>query len=133
MTLIISVLSGVLLIFGIIIGTQNGNTMVDFHLLKWHFEDIPLTLLVIESVLVGFFITIILAGVNTIKLKLQTRKIIIENKNLQKEIKALKNLPFEEGEGEGEGEGIPDLAEPDEEEEDIEDDTEEEQKEEDIA
>jgi len=131
MTLIISLLSGVLLIFGIIIGTQNGNTMVDFHLLKWHFEDIPLTLLVIESVLVGFFITIILAGVNTIKLKLQTRKIIIENKNLQKEIKALKNLPFEEGEGEGEG--IPDLAEPDEEEEDIEDDTEEEQKEEDIA
>jgi uncharacterized integral membrane protein len=126
MTLIISLLSGILLIFGIIIGTQNGNTMVDFHLLKWHFEDIPLTLLVIESVLIGFIITIILAGVNTIKLKIQTREITIENKNLQKEIKALKNLPFEEGEGEG----IPDLAEEQEEEEDIE---EEEQEEENIA
>ena len=125
MTLIISLLSGVLLIFGIIVGTQNGNTMVDFHLLKWHFEDIPLTLLVIESVLIGFFITIILAGVNTIKLKLQTREIIIENKNLQKEIKALKNLPFEEEEGES----IPDLAE-EQEGEEIED---EEQEEEEIA
>lgn len=127
MTLIISLLSGVLLIFGIIVGTQNGNTLVDFHLLKWHFEDIPLTLLVIESVLIGFFITIILAGVNTIKMKLQTREIVIENKNLQREIKALKNLPFEEGEGES----IPDLAEEQEDEEDIQE--EEEQEEEDIT
>ena len=126
MTLLISLLSGILLIFGIIIGTQNGNTMVDFHLLKWHFEDVPLTLLVIESILIGFIITIILAGVNTIKMKLQTIEIIKENKNLQKEIKALKNLPFEEGEGEN----IPDLAEEQEDEKDVE---EEEQEEEDIA
>ena len=126
MTLIISLLAGIILIFGIVVGTQNGNTTVDFHLLKWHFENIPLILLVIESIAIGFFITIILAGVNTIKLKIQTREIIIENKNLQKEIKALKNLPFEEGEGES----IPDLAEEQEEEEENE---EEEQEEEDIA
>jgi uncharacterized integral membrane protein len=126
MTLIIALISGVLLIFGIVIGIQNGNTVVDFHLLKWHFENVHLILLVIESIAVGFFITIILAGVNTIKMKLQTREIIKENQNLQKEIKALKNLPFEEGEGDG----IPDLAEEVEEEEESE---EEEQEEEDIA
>ena len=130
MTLIISLLAGIILIFGIVVGTQNGNTMVDFHLLKWHFEEIPLILLVIESIAIGFFITIILAGVNTIKLKLQTREILKENKNLQKEMKALKNLPFEEGEGES----IPDLAEEQEEEEENDDDeNEEEQEEEDIA
>ncbi len=100
MTLIITVMSAIILIFGIIIGTQNGNTFVNFYLLKWEFENISLTLLVIQSIIIGIIITIILSGVNTIKLKLQVRDILKENKNLQREIKALKNLPFEEGEGE---------------------------------
>jgi uncharacterized membrane protein YciS (DUF1049 family) len=98
MTLLISLILGILLIFGIIIGSQNGNTMVNFYLLKWSFEDIPLTLLVIESILMGFILTIIISGVNTIKMKLQMRELSKENKNLQREIKALKNLPFEEEE-----------------------------------
>jgi uncharacterized membrane protein YciS (DUF1049 family) len=98
MTLIISLILGILLIFGIIIGSQNGNTLVDFYLLKWSFKDIPLTLLVIESILMGFILTIIISGVNTIKMKLQMRELAKENKNLQREIKALKNLPFEEEE-----------------------------------
>ena len=96
MTLIISLILGILLIFGIIIGSQNGNTLVDFYLLKWSFKDIPLTLLVIESILMGFILTIIISGVNTIKMKLQMRELSKDNKNLQREIKALKNLPFEE-------------------------------------
>jgi uncharacterized membrane protein YciS (DUF1049 family) len=104
MTLIVSLVLGILLILGIIVGSQNGNTFVNFYLLKWKFEDISLTLLVIESILVGFILTMILSGINTIKMKLQTREIIKENKNLQKEIKALKNLPFEEEEGEEEEE-----------------------------
>ena len=100
MTLIISVIVGILLILGIIVGSQNGNTFVNFYLLKWKFEDVSLTLLVIESILVGFLLTMILSGVNTIKMKLQMREIANENKNLQKEVKALKNLPFEEEESE---------------------------------
>lgn len=100
MTLIISVILGILLIFGIIIGSQNGNTLVNFYLLKWHFEDLPLTLLVIESILIGFILTIIISGVNTIKMKLQMREVTKENINLKKQIKALKNLPFEEEEEE---------------------------------
>jgi len=100
MTLIISLISGILLILGIIVGTQNGNTMVDFYLLVWEFENISLTLLVIESIIVGIVLTIILSGVNTIKMKFQMRDILKDNRNLQKEVKALKNLPFEEGEGE---------------------------------
>ncbi|MEJ2355434.1 MAG: LapA family protein [candidate division WOR-3 bacterium] len=72
--------------------------MVNFYLLKWSFEDIPLTLLVIESILMGFILTIIISGVNTIKMKLQMRELSKENKNLQREIKALKNLPFEDEE-----------------------------------
>jgi uncharacterized membrane protein YciS (DUF1049 family) len=116
MTLIISVVVGILLIFGIIIGSQNGNTFVNFYLLKWKFEDISLTLLVIESILIGFILTMILSGVNSIKMKLQMREIAKENRNLQKEIKALKNLPFEEEEGEG-MEEVEEIAEEDEDEE----------------
>ncbi len=116
MTLIISVILGILLIFGIIIGSQNGNTFVNFYVLKWKFEDIPLTLLVIESILIGFILTIIISGVNTIKMKLQMREITKENTNLQKQIKALKNLPFEEEEEEEESEEIL-LADEDEEKE----------------
>jgi len=100
MTLIISLISGIFLILGIIVGTQNGNTMVNFYLLVWEFENISLTLLVIESIIVGIVLTIILSGVNTIKMKFQMRDILKDNRNLQKEVKALKNLPFEEGEGE---------------------------------
>jgi uncharacterized membrane protein YciS (DUF1049 family) len=100
MTLIVSLISGIILIFGIIVGTQNGNTMVTFYFLKWKFENISLTLLVIESIIIGIILTIILSGVNTIKMKLQMREVLKENKNLQKEIKALKNLPFEEEEEE---------------------------------
>jgi uncharacterized integral membrane protein len=102
MTLIISLISGIILIFGIIVGTQNGNTLVTFYFLKWKFENISLTLLVIESIIIGIILTIILSGVNTIKMKLQMREVQKENKNLQKEIKALKNLPFEEEEEEAE-------------------------------
>lgn len=104
MTLIISLILGILLIFGIIIGSQNGTTFVNFYVLKWKFENIPLTLLVIESILIGFILTIIISGVNTIKMKLQMREITKENTNLQKQIKALKNLPFEEEEEEKEEE-----------------------------
>jgi uncharacterized membrane protein YciS (DUF1049 family) len=118
MTLIISLILGILLIFGIIIGSQNGNTLVDFYLLKWSFKDIPLTLLVIESILMGFILTIIISGVNTIKMKLQMRELSKENKNLQREIKALKNLPFEEDDEESkESEEIITVEENEEEEE----------------
>lgn len=124
MTLIISLILGILLIFGIIIGSQNGNTFVNFYVLKWKFEDIPLTLLVIESILIGFILTIIISGVNTIKMKLQMREITKENSNLQKQIKALKNLPFEEEEEEGKEEESEEilLADEDEDEEKEEED-----------
>lgn len=98
MSLIVALVSGILLIFGIIVGTQNGNTMVTFYLLKWKFENISLTLLLLESILIGIVISVIISGINIIKMKLEMRDVVRENKNLQEEIKALKNLPFEEEE-----------------------------------
>jgi uncharacterized integral membrane protein len=96
MTFLVALVSGIIIILGIIVGTQNGNTLVTFHLLKWRFEDISLTLLLIESILIGIVIAVIIAGVNQIKLRLQMRSLIIKNRSLEREIKAIKNMPFEE-------------------------------------
>ncbi len=100
MTFLVALISGIIIILGIIIGTQNGNTLVTFHLLKWNFEDISLTLLLIESLLFGIVIAVIIAGINQIKLRLQLRSLKIKNIKLEKEIKAIKNMPFEEEEEE---------------------------------
>ena len=62
MGIIMVIISAIFVIFGIIIGTQNGNTLVNFAFLKWHYENVSLTLLLIESLLVGVFITIIIEG-----------------------------------------------------------------------
>ena len=102
MTFFVSLISGIIIILGIIIGTQNGNTLVTFHLLKWKFEDISLTLLLIESLLFGIVIAVIVAGINQIKLRLQMRVLKTKNRSLEKEIKAIKNMPFEEVEEEEE-------------------------------
>jgi uncharacterized membrane protein YciS (DUF1049 family) len=106
MTFFVSLISGIIIILGIIIGTQNGNTLVTFHLLKWKFEDISLTLLLIESLLFGIVIAVIVAGINQIKLRLQMRALKTKNRSLEKEIKAIKNMPFEEVEEEEEEEYV---------------------------
>lgn len=99
MGFIMIIISGILLILGITIGIQNGNTIVDFNLLKWHYSNVPLTLLLIEAIAVGIVITVIVAGINEIRLRGRLWNLQKENKKLLDELKALKNIPFvEEGE-----------------------------------
>lgn len=102
MSFLITLISGVIIIIGIIIGTQNGNTLVTFYLLKWRFENISLTLLLIESLLFGIVIAVIISGVNQIKMRLHMKSISKKNRALEREIKALKAMPFEEEEEEEE-------------------------------
>ncbi len=104
MTFLVALIAGIIIVFGIIIGTQNGNTLVTFYLLKWKFEDTSLTLLLIESLLLGIVVAVIIAGINQIKLRLQMRSLTSENRELENEIKALKSMPFEETEEETEEE-----------------------------
>ncbi len=103
MGFIMIIISGILLILGITIGIQNGNTIVDFNLLKWHYSNVPLTLLLIEAVAVGIVITVIVAGINEIRLRGRLWNLQKENKKLLDELKALKNIPFAEESEESEG------------------------------
>ena len=54
--------------------------------------------MLIESLLFGIVIAVITAGINQIKLRLQMIVLKKENKSLIMEIKAIKNMPFEEEE-----------------------------------
>jgi len=98
MGIIMVILSAIFIIFGIIIGTQNGNTLVSFMFLKWRYENVSLTLLLIEALLIGAFITIIIAAINEIHVRHKIWQKNREIKRLEDELKAVKSIPLEEGE-----------------------------------
>jgi len=83
-------------VLGIIVGTQNGTTLVDVSLLTWTFQGIPLTLVLIETFAIGIIFTIIVAVIDEIKLKNRLWKTNRENRELKKELTSLRNLPLEE-------------------------------------
>ena len=98
MGIIMVIISAIFIILGIIIGTQNGNTLVNFEFLKWHYENLSLTLLLIEALLVGAFITIIIAMINEIHIRHKLWQKNKEIKKLEDELKAVKSIPLEETE-----------------------------------
>jgi len=98
MGIIMVIISAIFIILGIIIGTQNGNTMVNFAFLKWHYENISLTLLLIEALLVGAFITIIVAVINEVHIRHKLWQKNKEIKKLEEELRAVKSIPLEETE-----------------------------------
>lgn len=96
MILFILLWASIFTIAGIIVGTQNGNTLVDVSILIWNFNDIPLTLVLIETFAVGIIFTIIVAVIDEIRLKNRLWRKRNEIKELKKELTALRNLPVEE-------------------------------------
>lgn len=115
MTILIWILAAIFVILGIIIGTQNGGTIVDVHLLKWRWEQLPLSLVLIEAIALGMVFVIIIGGVNEFKLRVKLRSLRKEIQGLRGELNALRTLPVseveemgreigEEEEIEGEGE-----------------------------
>ena len=78
------------------IGIQNIGEEVTLHLLKWEFRDLPLILVMIESLAVGMVISIVIYSVNIILLQ---RRIWRQNREialLKEEVKALQNYPLTE-------------------------------------
>lgn len=93
MNVFVWTLAGVFVIFAIIIGTQNGGTTVDVYLLKWHFEELPLSIVLIEAIVLGMVFVIIIAGVNEFRLRNRLRLHRREIKELRGELDALRSLP----------------------------------------
>lgn len=96
MGFLITLVVSIFLILGIVVGTQNGNTVVEFYFLKWHFEKVSLSLLLIEAVLVGIVVAVIIAAIGEVRLRANLWRVYQENKKLKEELRKLKELPLEE-------------------------------------
>lgn len=107
MVLFILLWASIFTVIGIIVGTQNGNTMVDISILVWNFRNLPLTLVLIETFAIGVIFTIIVAVIDEIRLKNRLWRKRNEIKELKKELTALRNLPVEEVETDIETKKIP--------------------------
>ncbi len=96
MTVFVWILAGIFVIFAIIVGTQNGGTTVDVHVLKWHFEGVALNIVIIESIVLGMIFVIIIAGVNEFRLRNRLRLQRKEIREVKNELDALRSLPVTE-------------------------------------
>ncbi len=93
-------LTALFILFMLVVGIANAGCKVPFYFLWWHWEEIPLILLLIEAMSAGMLFTIILAGIHEIYLRKTIRKLKRENDQIKSEIRALKNLPLLEAEEE---------------------------------
>jgi uncharacterized integral membrane protein len=96
MVLFILLWAAIFTILGMIIGTQNGNTLVDVSILMWNFKGLPLTLVLIETFALGVLFTIIVAIIDELRIKNRLWRNQKEIKELKKELAALRNIPVEE-------------------------------------
>ncbi len=101
MGFVIVLLSCFAILFLTILGIQNGNTMTDVVIFTRSFNDIPLTLVMIEAFALGIIVTIIIAGINELRLRQRLWDLEKKNKELTEEIKALRNVPLNEIKNEG--------------------------------
>jgi uncharacterized membrane protein YciS (DUF1049 family) len=96
MYLFIAIFAAIFVILGIIVGAQNGSTLVSFHLLGKEFPQISLTLVIIESIVVGMAFAFIISVVSEIRLRGILRRRVREVKSLQDELGSLRKSAVEE-------------------------------------
>ncbi|TET17385.1 MAG: LapA family protein [Candidatus Cloacimonadota bacterium] len=96
MVLFVLLWAAIFTIVGMIIGTQNGNTLVDVSILIWTFRDLPLTLVLIETFAIGIFFTILVAIIDEFRLKNRIWRSQNEIKALKKELSTLRNIPLQD-------------------------------------
>ncbi len=88
--------SAVIIIIGIIIGTQNGNTYIDVKMLWWSFDNMSLSLVMLEALVVGMLVILIIAAVYEIMQRSRIWKMRRKIDDLQNELKRLRNLVAED-------------------------------------
>lgn len=92
----------ILLILLLGFAIQNLEQQVDIVLIFWHFQDVPLIVVILEAFIIGMLVWFIIAFVNEMRLRSQLRGISRDRDELSRELQTLRNLPLEEGEEEKE-------------------------------
>jgi uncharacterized integral membrane protein len=88
----------VVIVIGFMIGFMvlNSQTRVDVDIFGYKINTISLSLVCFYSFIVGMVFVLVFALADEIALRTTLHRISKENKNLRKELDALRNLPFEE-------------------------------------
>ena len=88
-------ISAIIIIVGIIIGTQNGSTIVDVNILWWNFKNLSLSLIMLESMLFGMIIIMLIAVIYEIKQRTKIWRLKKRIANLQEELNRVRDLVAE--------------------------------------
>ncbi len=89
-------ISAIILIIGMIIGTQNGGFSTDVYLLGWHFEQVPLNLIMLESFILGVLVIMIIVVFHEIRLRYVIFNLKQQIKSLEDEIVKLRQIPIKD-------------------------------------
>ncbi|MCK4524639.1 LapA family protein [candidate division WOR-3 bacterium] len=92
MYLVNILISAIIIILGIVVGTQNGGTIIDVKLLGWTFENISLSLLMLECILVGMIVIMLIAIFYEIKQRAKIYKLQKHIQRLESELKEVRKL-----------------------------------------
>jgi uncharacterized integral membrane protein len=86
------------IVIGFLIGFMiiNSQTKTDLNLFGQNFYEIPLSIVCFYAFVVGMVFVLIFALADEIALRTSLHRVNKENRNLRKELDALRNLPFEE-------------------------------------
>lgn len=88
-------ISAIIIIVGIIIGTQNGSTIVEVNILWWNFKNLSLSLIMLESMLFGMIIIMLIAVIYEIKQRAKIWRLKKRIANLQQELNKVRDLVAE--------------------------------------
>jgi uncharacterized integral membrane protein len=90
----------IIIVIGFMIGFMvlNSQTIVDIDIFGQRIFDLSLSMICFYSFIAGMVFILIFALADEIVLRTNLHRMRKENNNLQKELNALRNLPFEEEE-----------------------------------
>jgi len=88
----------VVIVIGFLVGFMvlNSQTQIDVDIFGYKIFNISLSLICFYAFVAGIVFVLIFALADEIALRTNLHRISKENKNLRKELNALRNLPFEE-------------------------------------
>ncbi len=96
MFLLTGIIVVLFVVFGTIILAQNGGELVTLHILGKMMPNTSLSLVIIESIVIGVVFAFIIAIINELRLRKIIRNKERELKNLREELGSIRNLPLEE-------------------------------------
>jgi uncharacterized membrane protein YciS (DUF1049 family) len=92
--IIFLIVVAVLVLVAIVIGIQNGEEVVDLHLLVWSWVQIPMVVVMIVCMAFGMFLAIVVALPYEIRLYFRLKMQQRDSRSLRVELDNMRNIPL---------------------------------------